>query len=157
MLLRPLREEDYVPIIQVVDAWWGGRPMKSLLPRLFFQHFCNTSWVMEDGGRPVAFLVGFYSQAQADLGYIHFVGVDPDYRGEGLGTTLYNTFFEQMTANGRYTVEAITSPVNRGSLAFHTRMGFKIVPGDATQSGTPVHRNYDGQGGDRVVFRKRLN
>jgi hypothetical protein len=31
-----------------------------------------------------------------------------------------------------------------------------IVPGDGVVDAVPVHRNYDGRGGDRVVFRKVL-
>ncbi|MCL5116347.1 MAG: GNAT family N-acetyltransferase [Firmicutes bacterium] len=153
---RLLSEADYLPLIQVMDDWWGGRPMRALLPRLFFQHFQDTSWVIEHQNTVVAFLVGFYSQTDADLGYIHFVGVHPAYRTQGLGTRLYRTFFDAMGASGRHRVETITSPVNRGSIAFHQRMGFDFVPGDAIQDGIPVHQNYDGRGGDRVLFRKTL-
>ena len=156
LAMRTLREDDYPAIIAVLDQWWGGRAMSGLLPRLFFQHFQDTSWVIEDAGNLVAFLVGFISQTRRDEAYIHFVGVSPEYRGRGLGKQLYQTFFEHARAHGRYTVTAITSPINLGSVAFHTRMGFVLVPGDAAQNGIPVHTNYDELGGDRVVFRKRL-
>lgn len=53
-------------------------------------------------------------------------------------------------------VHAITSPVNRGSIAFHTNMGFEILPGDAEVDGIAVTTNYDGQGSDRVQFRRYL-
>jgi len=46
--------------------------------------------------------------------------------------------------------------VNRGSVAFHQRMGFGIEPGDATAGGVPVAAGYDGDGQDRVRFVKRL-
>lgn len=130
--------------------------MVALLPRLFFQHFNDTSWVKEDDGEMVGFLVGFRSQSYDDTGYIHFVGVHPSYRSKGLGGQLYQQFFQAMRDNGRHIVEAITSPINRGSIAFHTRLGFTIVPGDGFLDAVPVHRNYDGRGGDRVIFRKVL-
>lgn len=45
MRIRALTLEDYAPIIGVVDAWWGGRTMAAMLPRLFFIHFRDTSFV----------------------------------------------------------------------------------------------------------------
>jgi hypothetical protein len=50
----------------------------------------------------------------------------------------------------------VTSPVNRGSVAFHQRMGFDIEPGDALTGGIPVTAGYDGDGQDRVRFVRRL-
>jgi hypothetical protein len=45
---------------------------------------------------------------------------------------------------------AVTSPVNRGSVAFHQRMGFQLEPGDAEVGGIPVSFGYDSPGSDRV-------
>ena len=53
-------------------------------------------------------------------------------RGTGLGARLYREFFALAAADGRRTVEAVTSPVNEGSIAFHRRLGFTVrgpVPG----------------------------
>lgn len=49
-------------MIGVVDAWWGGRQMAAMLPKLFFVHFRDTSFVAEEDGEVVAFLCGFRSQ-----------------------------------------------------------------------------------------------
>lgn len=46
-ILRHVEVKDYVPLIQIIDQWWGGRPMANLLPRLFFEHFQPTSFVLE--------------------------------------------------------------------------------------------------------------
>jgi hypothetical protein len=46
--------------------------------------------------------------------------------------------------------------VNRGSIAFHQRMGFQLEPGDAEVDGIPVSSGYDGRDGDRVRFICRL-
>ena len=35
-------------MIQHVNAWWGGREMAPMLPKLFFLHFEGTSFVVED-------------------------------------------------------------------------------------------------------------
>jgi ribosomal protein S18 acetylase RimI-like enzyme len=154
---RPLAESDYEPVIAVLDKWWGGRPMAGLLPRLFFQHFGDTSFAVEnEEGRVAAFLVGFRSQSHPDEAYIHFVGVDPAYRGHGIGAALYRGFFERVLAQGVTRVHAVTSPVNRGSVAFHQAMGFDVEPGDDVVDDIPVQTNYDGVGGSRVRFVKTL-
>ncbi len=150
--LRRLKDEDYPQIIQVVDDWWGGRQMADMLPRLFFQHFSDTSFIVEEDGRPAAFLVGFLSQSRPGEAYIHFVGVDPTRRQEGLGRQLYERFFETVAGRGATTVHCVTSPINQRSVAFHRAMGFRIEAGSGTADGVPVHANYDGRGHDRVVF-----
>ena len=43
-VLGHVEVKDYFPIIQDIDAWWGGRPMAGMLPRLFFEHFQLTSY-----------------------------------------------------------------------------------------------------------------
>ena len=154
--LRHLEVKDHNTIIQVVDEWWGGRPMAGMLPRLFFEHFQPTSFVIEENGEIQAFLVGFRSQTNPAEAYIHFVGVHPDTRGKGLGRFLYEQFFAAVRQLGCTEVHSITGPVNKGSIAFHTSMGFEILPGDAEADGVAVTTNYDGQGNDRVRFRRFL-
>jgi ribosomal protein S18 acetylase RimI-like enzyme len=148
---RAARPDDYDTIIVLVDGWWG-RPIAGALQRVFLDHFFATSLVAErpdDEGEPrfIGFLVGFPSPADDVTAYIHFVGVDPDERGAGLGRALYDEFFVAMRAGGRTEVHAVTSPVNVGSIAFHRSLGFRVVG--------PII-DYDGVGADRVVFSRSL-
>jgi broad specificity phosphatase PhoE/GNAT superfamily N-acetyltransferase len=154
--IRTASPADFAAVIRVVDAWWG-RPMAQQLPRLFFQHFHDTSLIAEQEGRLVGFLVGFQSQAQPEQAYIHFVAVHPELREAGLGRHLYETFFARMRARGCRLVQSITSPVNRRSVAFHQAMGFRLMPGDAEVDGLPVHPDWDGQGTPRIRFERRLD
>jgi len=154
--IRQLSTTDYPFVISVIDQWWGGRQMADLLPRLFFEHFTDTSFAAERDGKLAGFLAGFISQSRPGEAYIHFVGVDPAVRGSGLGRLLYEAFFAAAAARGSVVVRAVTSPVNRGSVAFHQRMGFQLEPGDAQVDGIPVSSGYDGRGGDRVRFVRRL-
>ncbi|WP_067929327.1 GNAT family N-acetyltransferase [Alicyclobacillus shizuokensis] len=156
MQLRNIREQDYGPIISVIDHWWGGRRMADMLPRLFFQHFQDTSFVVEENGRIIAFLVGFVSQSQPEQAYIHFVGVHPEFRQRGLACQLYDRFFAVVRERGCREVRCITSPANQSSIAFHTAMGFEIEPGDAEVDGVQVTTDYDGRGGDRVRFVRKV-
>jgi predicted GNAT superfamily acetyltransferase len=154
--IRPLRPSDFAPVIAVIDEWWGGRTMAPMLPRLFFDHFTDTSFAADQDGALAGFLVGFISQSQPGTAYIHFVGVDPGERGHGVGRRLYGTFFDAVWAKGCTRVRAVTSPVNTGSVAFHRRMGFRLEPGDVQVHGNPVAAGYDGPGQDRVRFVRDL-
>ena len=94
MEIRHAEPADYGRVIGRVNAWWGGRDMAPMLPQLFFVHFEGTSYVVDDeDGQLAAFLIGFLSQTDPDEAYVHFVGVAPERRGEGLGRQLYERFF----------------------------------------------------------------
>jgi ribosomal protein S18 acetylase RimI-like enzyme len=143
--IRHAEPADYGSVIGVIDDWWGGRAMAAMLPKLFFVHFRDTSFVAEEDGRVVAFLCGFRSQTHDDEAYIHFVGVDPARRGSGLGRELYERFFAAVSP--RTVVRAVTSPVNERSVAFHRALGFEVER---------VDEDYDGRGEARALLKKRL-
>lgn len=57
---------DHARVLAVMHSWWndfggtaGSQQRAALVPRLFFQHFCDTSYLVEEDGHLVAFLVGF--------------------------------------------------------------------------------------------------
>jgi ribosomal protein S18 acetylase RimI-like enzyme len=123
--------------------------MAPMLPKLFFIHFEGTSFVAEDeAGELAGFVCGFLSQTEDDEAYIHFVGVDPEARGSGLGRALYERFFEEVRESGRSVVRCVTSPVNERSVAFHESLGFEVER---------VVPDYDGPGEDRALLVKRLS
>ena len=155
-LIRQVEPKDYPPIVAVVDEWWGGRPMANMLPKLFFVHFRNTSFIAEFDGRIVGFLSGFISQAVQGEAYIHFVGIHPDYRNLGFGRTLYEHFCMTVKQLGCHTVRCVTSPVNRASIAFHRRMGFSAEASDTIMEGIPISKDYDGRDEDRVLLVRTL-
>jgi len=156
MQIRQARPHDHARVMAVINEWWGGRPVGAMLPRLFFEHFCDTSFAAERDGALAGFLAGFLSQSRPGEAYIHFVGVHPAVRGAGLGRMLYDAFFAAAAARGATVVRAVTAPVNRGSVEFHRRMGFRLEPGDLEVDGIPVTAGYDGRGNDRVRFVKSL-
>lgn len=152
-------EADYVTIIDVVNEWWGGRRMRAILPRLWFQHFNDSSWIAEaPDGRIVGFLVGFRSPQHPDEAYVHMIGTDPNRRRQGLAAALYERFFEDARSMGARRVRVVTWPGNRVSVGFHTALGFRPDDGPGTQRlyGTPAYADYDGDGEDRVAFSREL-
>ena len=130
-----------------VNVWWGGREMAPALPQLFFLHFEGTSFVAEDADELAGFLCGFLSQTVPSEAYIHFVGVAPERRGEGIGRSLYERFFDEVRGHGCSVVRCVTSPSNDDSVAFHEALGFAV---------DRVAKDYDGPGEDRVLLLKRL-
>ncbi|WP_276917854.1 GNAT family N-acetyltransferase [Aneurinibacillus aneurinilyticus] len=156
MEIRLVKGSDYYVISPLINEWWGGRNMSDMLLKLFFDHFTNTSFIAEKEGKIVGFLIGFLSQTHLNEAYIHFVGVHPEYRKHNIGRKLYNKFFNEVKQNGRKIVRCVTSPVNKISIAYHTKMGFEIKKGDKKVDGIDVHSNYDGVEQDRVLFVKTL-
>jgi ribosomal protein S18 acetylase RimI-like enzyme len=145
--IRNAEPTDHERVVAVVDEWWGGRQMHAMLPRLFFVHFRETTFVAEERGELAGFLCGFLSQTFGDEAYVHFVGVSPGYRRRLLGRELYERFFAVARREGRGVVRCVTSPVNASSVAFHRRLGFEV---EATVD------DYDGLGANRVLLVKTL-
>jgi ribosomal protein S18 acetylase RimI-like enzyme len=139
--IRHAEPDDYPRVIDVLDDWWGGRPMAAMLPKLFFIHFRDTSFVAEQDGELAGFLCGFRSQTFEDEAYCHFIGVDPARRGSGLGRELYERFFDAIAP--RSVVRAVTGTVNERSIAFHRAIGFEVER---------IVDDYDGRGNARALF-----
>ena len=151
-------------ILAALEVWWGGfggadgaRQRTLLLPRLFVEHFADTSELVEDAAGDLrGLLVGFRSAAQPDVGYVHFVAVDPALRRQGVAGALYRRFAGRVAQRGARRLACLTSPGNTTSLRFHRGLGFVVVPGDDVVDGVPVHRDHDGPGLHRVLFTRPL-
>ena len=77
---RGARAEDYPLVAARVDAWSRGRFVGAALPHSFFAHFAGTSLLLFDGTELAGVLVGFRSQAQPRIAYVHFVAIAPGRR-----------------------------------------------------------------------------
>jgi ribosomal protein S18 acetylase RimI-like enzyme len=155
-IIRPLGSLDYEFVSSVVDDWWGGRPVRALVHRIFFDHLNASSFAVGPSDAVQAFLIGFVSQSDPKIAYIHFVGVSPAARAGGLARLLYEHFFNVVSAQGCTEVRSITSAVNTGSIAFHRKLGFTLLPGSGEIDGIPVSLDYAGAGQHRVLFHKAL-
>lgn len=162
--VRLLGEDDFMPIQNTLTTWWddwgdsqAASQRRLLLPRLFFQHFADTSMVVNDPrGEVAAYLIGFMSQSRTEQAYIHFVGVHPDLHGQGFGARLYRRFFELCVSRGVTRVSCVTSPGNVKSIGFHRAMGFEVAAGRPDPGGFDVQPDYDGEGLERVCFVRLL-
>jgi len=144
MQTRPLTKADYDQIVQVIDRWWGG-PTSALAHPMFFYELGRLARVVEDDGLLVGFLLGFICP-DASVGYVHLVGIHPDYRRRGVAKLLYTAFEEDCAREGCRRLKAITTLGNEGSARFHEAMGWSMAEVE----------DYAGPGRMRIVFTKDL-
>ena len=134
--------------------------MSPMLPKLWFKDFASTSFVIRDqDSQPIAFLVGYISQTDKTKAYVHFIGVDPEYRGDGLGRSLYEAFAHKALGLGANRIEAVTSPINAASLRFHESLGFMAIDDDGhlvSPTQASGQKDFDGIGEERVLLVKTL-
>ncbi|CAG7644383.1 GNAT family N-acetyltransferase [Paenibacillus allorhizosphaerae] len=156
MIIRHMEPEDCGAIISAAPDWWGSTYASDMFSSWYIHHFRETCLVAEQGGDMIGFLMGFLSQTVPDEAYIRIVMVDPVARGQGVGRALYGNFFDRAAASGRTTIRCVTVPRKKDSIAFHTKLGFSIEPQEQELEGVPVCLNYDGRGGNRVMFKKLL-
>ena len=144
METRPLTKADYDQIVCDIDRWWGG-PTSALAHPMFFYELGRFARVVEDAGRLVGFLLGFMCPGSA-LGYVHLVGIHPDYRRRGVAKVLYAAFEEDCLREGCRQIKAITTLGNEASVGFHQALGWSTVEVE----------DYAGPGRLRIVFTKAL-
>lgn len=149
--VRPMSKPDFDTVVQVVDQWWSG-PIAILAHPVFFYELGRHARVVEDtanGSKFVGFLLGFLAPsdgARPPVGYVHLVGVHPEYRRKGVARALYNEFTQNALTSGCRNLKAITTAGNEGSLRFHQALGWSWTEDD----------NYAGPGRRRIVLTKEL-
>lgn len=144
MKTRPLTKDDYDQIVRVIDKWWGG-PTSALAHPIFFYELGQLSRVVEHDKTLVGFLFGFIAP-EGPVGYVHLVGIHPDFRRQHVGSLLYDSFQRACADAGCKRMKAITTVGNEGSVSFHLAQGWRTreVP------------DYAGRGRTRIVFDKDL-
>jgi GNAT superfamily N-acetyltransferase len=145
MLTRALRKSDFDEIVQVMDAWWGG-PTAALAHPIFFYELGQCARVVEHEGALVGFLLGFLTPEPPRVGYVHLIGVHPDWRRRGVGRRLYESFEDGCRSAGCARLKAITTVGNEVSRRFHEQLGWRAERAD----------DYAGPGRHRLVFVKDL-
>ncbi len=143
MRSRPLTKRDYDEIVGVIDHWWEG-PTTALAHPMFFYELGRLARVVEsDEGKLVGFLLGFVADGSR-VGYVHLVGIHPEWRRKGVARLLYRTFEADCRAEGCTGLKAISTLGNEGSVLFHEALGWAV-----REAG-----DYAGPGRARVVFEK---
>lgn len=149
--VRAMTKRDFDNVVQVVDQWWSG-PIAILAHPVFFYELGKHARVVEDaanGSKFVGFLLGFIRPVDEDrpaVGYVHLVGVHPEYRRKGVARALYNEFTLSCLSAGCRQLKAITTHGNEGSLRFHQALGWQVTEDE----------DYAGPHRKRLVLTKTL-
>jgi ribosomal protein S18 acetylase RimI-like enzyme len=139
--------EDLQAIVARLPEYWPpGLDMRPIHHAFCVHEFGDTALVIDDpaDGSVAAYLLGF--PTPAGHGYIHAVAVLGEYRGRGLGGTLYESFAAIVARGGARSLKAITRPENEASIAFHRALGFSHSE----------HAGYTTSGESRIVFRRTI-
>jgi GNAT superfamily N-acetyltransferase len=147
MQTKRITKRDFDRIVEVIDHWWGG-PIATLAHPIFFYELGDHALMVEQGDLMIGFLLGFIARTGNDkaTGYVHLVGIHPDYRRRGVGRLLYNTFTDECRSAGCVRMKAITTPGNEGSIRFHIAQGWNAQEIE----------DYAGTARRRIVFSKAL-
>ena len=154
MNVRSTAKRDFDRIVEVIDHWWGG-PISTFAHPIFFYELGDQSLIIEQGTEMIGFLLGFVAPGSerpgqgadaAKTGYVHLVGIHPDYRRRGVGRQLYDRFVGGCRSAGCVRMKAITTPGNEGSIRFHVALGWNMQDVE----------DYAGPGRRRIVFTKPL-
>ncbi|HWL87473.1 MAG TPA: GNAT family N-acetyltransferase [Polyangiaceae bacterium] len=160
METRRIAKADFDHIVEVVDRWWGG-PIHAQVHPMFFYELGDHALIVEEGGIIIGFLLGFVALSEVKrnypptpgagvgvkTGYVHLVGIHPEYRRRGVGRLLYKDFIRECTLAGCTRMKAITTPGNEGSIRFHLAVGWQ----------TTEMEDYAGHKRRRIVFTKDVS
>jgi GNAT superfamily N-acetyltransferase len=142
---RSLTKADFDAIVEIIDSWWGGATRNLVHPIYFYELGAMSRVVIEDD-KLVGFVFGFLAPHDPPVGYVHVVGVHPDYRRRGVGKFVHDFFEEECRRHGASMIKAITAVGDEGSVSFYRNIGWDI---------TEV-ADYAGPGRPRIVFSKHL-
>jgi GNAT superfamily N-acetyltransferase len=142
---RPITKADFDEIVEVIDRWWGG-PISTFAHPIFFYELGDKALVVHEGGRLIGFLLGFLAHEPVMTGYVHLVGIHPDFRRRGVGRLLYERFTEMCRVAKCRRLKAITTLGNDGSRSFHVAVGWREEEVE----------DYAGPGRKRIVFTRDL-
>lgn len=136
--LRPVSESDVETITQI-DAKITGRPRPDFWRKKIASYWDGSledlggrdplsCRVAEVSGRVVGFMLGDIRPWAFGLertGWIEVLGVDPRYRGLGVGRQLAEALFRHFKKNGVTRIFTMVEARDKDLLAYFQSMGFK--------------------------------
>lgn len=133
--VRPVEASDLDALVQIDDRL-GGRARPEYWKRRFELSLLRPPWmslVAETDGRVVGFLFGWVGESEFGVpgptAWLDLIGVDPPYRGRGVGHALVAHFVE--SARELRAVRRVATLVDLGQAdvrEFFLRLGFRHGP-----------------------------
>ena len=69
----------------------------------------------------------YFNKKHKEFLYIDRIGISEDLKQKGLGTSMYKHIFNNNSNNVPVCAEVNSIPLNKASISFHLRLGFKEV------------------------------
>ncbi len=134
MKIRRFRPDDLADVIEFSKRAYGYEQEQKHLDDLRLLEECCTRgyedepagmFVAEVDGKVVGSLFAFSNDADPDEGSLHWVGVDPDRRGEGIGKKLMAEAEGYLRSRG---VKRVVLGTDRpGAMPFYVGQGYGMV------------------------------
>jgi len=134
LVIRALEDTDLGDII-AIDEKIGGQYRPDVWEsRLSYytRRDPEASTVAEVDGNVVGFMLGEVRSGEFGLeeptGWIEVLGVDPDFRGESIGTRLANRLLSHFRSCGARCVRTLVDEEMEGITQFFGSLGFEAAP-----------------------------
>ena len=129
--IRNLREDDLAAIVDIEDRTTGVARKQYWQKRIELSEAIRPHWtslIAESDNRVVGFVFGRAGELEFGLpgsvAWIEIIGVDPAYRGHGIGAKLMDQFSSSAEDHGIQTVFTVVHKNNPEMERFFTRLGF---------------------------------
>lgn len=137
--IRQANYDDMPSVLEIVNyeilnttAIWDYNPRNLAEQEAIFKEKTEKKFpflVAEQQGKIIGF--GTYGTFRFKIGYRftveHSVYVHKDYHGNGIGSLLLKELIEIAKTQKLHTMIGVIDAENRGSIAFHKKLGFKEV------------------------------
>lgn len=124
VIIRPVRPEELVEILRVEYKCFPDPYPLDLLQHLQRENPLSFL-VAEVDGRVVGYIIG--TVRFPNVGHVLAIGVEPEYRGKGIGTALMKSIFEYFKKRGVGKVRLEARESNKVARQFYRSLGFVEV------------------------------
>ncbi|MCW4042792.1 MAG: GNAT family N-acetyltransferase [Candidatus Bathyarchaeota archaeon] len=158
MRIRTVKKEDFLEIMDLASKCDPIPVERDSIYHLFTKYFTNTCFVAEKDNKIVGYILGFISQLEKNVAYIHNICISPDFRRKKIGSSLYQKFFQNMKKEKCQKIFLIINPTNKLSISYHESLGFNVSKEgeEIYVEGIRASKNYNGPGKHMVVMCKSL-
>lgn len=156
--IRNVKEIDFLDIMKVAIECEPIPIERDSIYHCLTRYFANTCFVAEKEGQIIGFILGWISQVDNTIAYVHNICVIPKNRKNKIASSLYDRFIRAVKDNGCDRIFLIAGSTNKISINFHKSLGFRASDeGEAIIiDGVRAVKDYNGPGEHKVVLCKDI-
>jgi len=157
--IRKVEEKDFLRIIKFTDNCAPIPKERNSIYHCLTRFFANTCFIAERKGNIVGHILGWVSQVNDRVAYVHNICIMPEERRHKLATKLYDRFIQAVKEIGCDQIYLIANAKNDTSINFHRSLGFEpTIEGEKIMiNGVETIKDYNGPGEHMVLMRKDLS